>query len=68
MSKNMGTTDKIIRIIIAIVIALLYFTGKITGTLAIVLGILAIIFVLTSIVGFCPLYALFGISTRGKTE
>ncbi|KPM47031.1 YgaP family membrane protein [Jiulongibacter sediminis] len=63
MKKNMGSTDKIIRVIIAVIIAALYFTGTISGTLGIVLLVLAGIFVLTSLVSFCPLYAPFGIST-----
>ena len=66
MKKNMGTVDKVIRILAAVVIAILYFTGQISGTVAIILGVLAIIFILTSFIGFCPLYAPFGISTRGK--
>jgi hypothetical protein len=63
MKKNMGTADKIIRIIIAAIIAALYFMGTISGTLGIVLLVLAIVFVLTSLIGFCPLYTLFGIKT-----
>ncbi len=63
MKKNMGTADKAIRIIIAAVIAILYFTGYISGTLGIVLLILAGFFVLTSFISFCPLYAPFGINT-----
>ena len=61
MKKNMGTADKIIRILIAVVIAVLYFMEVISGTVAIVLGVLAVIFVLTSLVSFCPLYLPFGI-------
>lgn len=63
MKKNMGTTDKGIRIFVAIVIALLYFFNVIEGTLAYVLMALSIIFLLTSFISFCPLYAPFGIST-----
>ncbi|QGN24310.1 DUF2892 domain-containing protein [Elizabethkingia anophelis] len=66
MKKNMGTADKGIRILIAVVIAALYFTNVISGTLAIVLGILAIVFVLTSFISFCPLYLPFGINTSKK--
>jgi hypothetical protein len=66
MKKNMGTIDRIIRVAIAIIIAVLYFTGQITGLAAIILGIIAVIFVLTSIFAFCPLYLPFGISTRKK--
>lgn len=63
MKKNMGSADRIIRLIIAAVIAGLFFTNIITGTLGIVLLVLAGIFLLTSLVSFCPLYAPFGIST-----
>lgn len=63
MKKNMGSIDKIIRLIIAIVIGVLYFTEVISGTLGIVLLVFAGIFVLTSFVSFCPLYAPFGINT-----
>lgn len=63
MKKNMGTTDRIIRLLAAAVIAVLYLSGTLTGTLAIILLIVAGIFVLTSFVSFCPLYAPFGIKT-----
>ncbi|MFP2995892.1 DUF2892 domain-containing protein [Spongiivirga sp. MCCC 1A20706] len=63
MKKNMGTTDKVIRVLVAIVAAVLYFTGTVSGTLGIVLLAAAGIFLLTSLVSFCPLYAPFGIST-----
>ncbi len=63
MKKNMGSTDKIIRLLLAIVAAVLYFTGTVTGTLGIVLMVAAGIFLLTSLVSFCPLYAPFGINT-----
>lgn len=63
MKKNMGNADKIIRILIAAIIGILYYTGTISGTLGIVLLVLAGIFVLTSFISFCPLYAPFGIST-----
>lgn len=68
MKKNMGTTDKVIRILIAVVIGVLYFTNAISGTLAIVLGILAIVFVLTSFISFCPLYLPLGINTSKKNR
>jgi hypothetical protein len=64
MTKNMGTADRAIRILIALAIAVLYFTHKISGTLAIVLEIVAIAFIVTSLVGWCPSYVPFGISTR----
>ncbi len=63
MKKNMGSTDRIIRLFAAAVIAVLYLSGTLTGTLAIILLIVAGIFVLTSFVSFCPLYAPFGIKT-----
>ena len=68
MKKNMGTADRIIRVIIAAIIATLYFMNVITGTLGIVLIVLAIVFVLTSIVSFCPLYAPFGLRTCPMKE
>jgi hypothetical protein len=66
MKKNMGMADRIIRVLAAIVIASLYFTNVISGYIAIVSLVLAIVFVLTSFVSFCPLYLPFGISTRKK--
>lgn len=66
MKANMGTTDRTIRILAALAVAALYFTGTISGTVAIVLGIIAIAFVLTSFVGWCPAYAPFGLSTRKR--
>jgi Na+(H+)/acetate symporter ActP len=66
MKKNMGTADRVLRTILAVVVVILYFAGQISGTAAVILGILAVIFLLTSAVGFCPLYAPFGISTMKK--
>ena len=63
MKKNMGTIDKAIRILIAVVVAILFFTGVISGILGIILLILAGIFVLTSLISFCPLYTPLGINT-----
>lgn len=63
MKTNMGTTDTIIRVIIAIVFSILYFTGTISGTFGIILLALGGVFLLTSFVSFCPLYLPFGIST-----
>jgi hypothetical protein len=68
MKKNMGTIDRIIRILLAIVVVILYITGSITGVAAIILGILAFVFILTSLIGFCPLYVLLKISTIGKSK
>jgi hypothetical protein len=67
MTKNIGTVDRIIRFILAAAVTVLYFTGVISGTLAIILGILAAVFLVTSIVGFCPLYAPFKLSTVKKS-
>ena len=66
MKKNMGTIDKVVRILVAIVIIALYATNVISGTLAIILLALSAIFILTSFISFCPLYLPFGISTRKK--
>jgi hypothetical protein len=63
MTKNMGTADKIIRVIIAAIVGVLFFTETVSGTLGIVLLVLAGVFVLTSLISFCPLYAPFGIRT-----
>ena len=68
MKKNMGTVDRTIRVIIAIGIVVAYFTGVLSGTLAIVLGIVAVAFLLTSLVGMCPVYALLGISSCPRRE
>jgi hypothetical protein len=69
MKKNMGTADRIIRVLVAVAVAALYFTNLISGTLAIILGLLALIFVLTSIMSFCPLYLPFKLSTKkGNAE
>lgn len=64
MKRNMGSADRIIRVIIAAVIAVLYFTKVLPGTLGIVLLVLAGIFLLTSFISFCPLYAPFKLSTK----
>lgn len=64
MKKNMGNADRIIRVLAAVVVAVLYFTGQISGTLAAILGLFAVIFVVTSFMSFCPLYLPFKWSTR----
>lgn len=64
MKANMGLIDRILRVIIAAVIGYLYYSGVISGTLGIVLLVFAGVFVLTSLVSFCPLYPIFGISTK----
>jgi hypothetical protein len=68
MKKNMGTADRVIRIVLAVVFAALYFTGIVTGTWALVLLVLGGIFLLTSLVGFCPLYTLVGVNTCPKVN
>ena len=66
MTKNMGTVDRVIRAVFAVAVAVLYFAGIISGIVAIILGILALVFLLTSIFGFCPLYTPFKFSTNKK--
>ena len=66
MKKNMGSTDKTIRVIIALVFAALFFTKTVQGTFGYILLAVAIIFLLTSLVGFCPFYALLGINSCKK--
>jgi hypothetical protein len=66
MKKNMGNADRVIRIVLAIVFAALYFTGTVTGTLGLVLVILGGVFMLTSLVSFCPLYTIVGLNTCPK--
>lgn len=63
MTKNMGSADRVIRVIVASVMGVLYFTNIVSGTLGIVLLVLAGVFLLTSLISFCPLYAPFGLST-----
>ena len=67
MKKNMGTADRTVRILLAIVMGILYFTHTVTGSFGIVLLVLAVVFLLTSFVSFCPLYTIFGFSTH-KTK
>lgn len=68
MKENMGNIDRVIRIILAIVIVVLYFSGVVSGSVGIVLLIVAGIFLLTSLVKFCPLYVPFNVSTRKKND
>lgn len=63
MKKNMGNADRIVRILIAAVLAGLYFGGIVTGTLGLILVIVAGVFLLTSVIGFCPLYSLIGVNS-----
>ena len=66
MNKNMGTADRLIRTVLALIVLALYFTGRISGVTAIILGIIAVIFLLTSLISFCPLYVPLKLSTRKK--
>lgn len=68
MKKNMGIADKVIRILFALIVAVLFFMNIITGTIGIVLLIFAGIFLLTSFISFCPLYLPFGLSTCSKKD
>jgi hypothetical protein len=64
MQVNMGTIDRVVRVVLALVVGLLIVTGQLSGVWAIVLGALAVVFVLTSAIGFCPLYAPFRFRTK----
>jgi hypothetical protein len=66
MKKNMGTIDKVIRILVAVVVLILYLTNVISGTLGIILLALSAVFILTSAIGVCPLYIPLGLSTKKK--
>lgn len=68
MKKNMGNADRVIRTIIALIAAYLYFGGIVTGTWGIVLVVVAAVFLLTSLVSFCPLYAIVGLKTCATKE
>jgi hypothetical protein len=66
MKKNMGSADRVIRVILAAIVVVLYFANVISGTVALILLALAAVFVLTSLISFCPLYLPFGLSTLRK--
>ena len=68
MRKNMGSLDRILRTLAAVLVGVLYLTGTLGGTTAAILGVVALAFVLTSFMGTCPLYAPFGLSTRKTTD
>jgi hypothetical protein len=67
MTKNMGNLDRTLRLIAVLAIGAVYMLGKLSGTGAIVLGVIAAAFFVTSLIGTCPIYILFGLSTRGKS-
>ena len=64
IKKNVGNVDRIVRLVLAIILAALYFTGAVSGTLGIVFLVLAVVFALTAAVSICPIYLLVGLSTR----
>jgi hypothetical protein len=66
MKKNMGILDRSARVLLAVVLAGLYYTGTVTGTFGIVLVVVAAVLVITAFLGFCPLYLPFGFSTSDK--
>ena len=64
MTKNMGALDRILRVTAALLVGIFYITGQLSGVAALILGVLAVVFLATSAVGSCPLYLPFGLSTR----
>lgn len=64
MTKNMGSVDRTLRLLVVAFVALLFFTDRVSGALAIVLAMVAAIFFVTGVIGWCPLYSLVGLSTR----
>ena len=68
MPKNMGTIDKVLRILVAVIVGILYFLNVISGTLAVILLIISSVFILTSLMGFCPLYLPLKINTDKKKD
>jgi len=64
--RNMGNLDRLLRVIVVVGIALAWYTGHLSGTLALVLGVVAVVFLLTSVISFCPLYRVLGISTAPR--
>lgn len=67
MTRNVGSADRVIRTLLGLAIGVLIFGGQLTGTLAIVLGLVAVVLLVTSALGFCPIYALLKISTVSRT-
>ena len=64
MKQNMGKTDRVLRTVLAVIVLVLYFSDQLTDLAAIVLGIFALVFLVTSVLGFCPLYVPLGISSK----
>jgi hypothetical protein len=67
MKTNMGTLDRVIRIVLAAVVAVLYFAHVLSPVAAVILGVVGVVFLATGIAGFCPLYLLFGLSSKKKS-
>jgi len=67
MQANMGTIDRIVRVVVAMIVVGMILSGMVSGVFAIILGVLAAVFVLTSVISICPLYLPFGISTRPRS-
>ncbi|MBL0300314.1 MAG: DUF2892 domain-containing protein [Cytophagaceae bacterium] len=68
MKKNMGLIDRGLRVLVALVLAFLYYNGTLTGTWGIVALVIAVVFLLTSLISFCPLYTVIGLNTSDKKE
>lgn len=68
MKANIGLLDRLVRVGLVALVAVLFFTGQLSTAAAVILGALAVVFLATSVVGLCPLYALLGISTRKRPE
>ncbi len=68
MKKNVNSIDKVIRVLLAVVLGILIFTNQVTGILAIIFGVLAVVLLLTSFLSFCPIYAVLNLSTLKKSE
>jgi uncharacterized membrane protein YcaP (DUF421 family) len=66
--KNVNSVDKVVRILLAVVLGILIFTNQVTGILAIIFGVLAVVLVLTSVLSFCPIYAMLNLSTLKKSN
>jgi hypothetical protein len=68
MKKNLGSADRVVRLILAAVLGFLYYNKTVTGTLGIIFLVLAVVLLLTSFISFCPLYAIFGLKTSKIKE
>lgn len=68
MKLNMGSVDRVLRLLLTLVVVILLITGVLKGAFAIILGIIAVIFFITSVIGFCPLYVILGLSTKKRVS